>query len=93
MRYLLNLLLRLLPCTFSAANMNRLQGGTVTLWLYKAADTDSITEMAASGYFNSFTDVIRQGDVIIAVDPGTSVDVLTVTSADNAATVTVANGT
>ena len=86
-------LFRFLPCAFSAANMNRIQGGTVTLWLYKAADTDAIAQMAASGYFNSFTDQLRQGDVIIAVDPGTSVDVLTVSSADNAATVTVVNGT
>ena len=80
------------PRAFAAANMNRIQAGTVTLWLYKSA-TDAIAAIAASGYFDNHASFLRQGDVIIAVDPGTSVDVLTVSSADNATPVTVVNGT
>jgi hypothetical protein len=93
MKFVISLLLRLLPCAFDSANMNRLQAGTCTLWVYKISDADTITQAIASGYFNSFTDVLRQGDVIIVVDPGTSVDMLTVSSVDNAATVTTVNGT
>lgn len=93
MKSVISLLLRLLPCAFDSTNMNRLQAGTCTLWIYKISDADTITQAIASGYFNSFTDVLRQGDVIIVVDPGTSVDMLTVSSADNAATVTTVNGT
>jgi hypothetical protein len=92
-KLLIKTLLRFLPCAFDATSMNRLHAGTVSLYLYKATDTDAIAQMVASGYFNSQTDVLRQGDVIIAIDPGTSVDVLTVSSVDNAATVTVVNGT
>lgn len=86
------LALRFVPCVFDATNMNRIHAGTVTLWLYKSS-VDAIAQMAASGYFNNHTDELRQGDVIIAVDTGATVDVLTVTSADNAATVTTVNGT
>ena len=93
MKTFMKLMLRFLPCAFDSANMNRLQAGTCTLWVYKISDADTITQAIASGYFDSFTDVLRQGDVIMVVDPGTSVDVLTVSSADNAATVTTVNGT
>ncbi len=85
-------LLRFLPCAFSATEMNRLHAGSVTLWLYKSS-VDAIAAIVASGYFTSYVDELRQGDVIIAVDVGTSVDVLTVSSADNATPVTVVNGT
>lgn len=87
-------LFRLLPCAFSATNMNRIQGGTVTLWLYKS--TDAVATIVASGYFNLWTDHLRENDVILVVGSsgGTqTVDVVVVSSADNAATVTVINGT
>ena len=93
MKYLFGFLLRLLPCAFDRSNFNRLHAGTVSAYLYKVSDADTITQVIASGYFNSVTNELRQGDVIIAVDPGTSVDVLTVSSVDNAATVTTVNGT
>lgn len=85
-------LLRLLPCAFSASSMNRLHAGTCTLWIYKTED--AIATVAASGYFNSFTDELRKGDVIIVSDTNVpTIDMLTVSSADNAATVTTVNGT
>lgn len=85
-------LLRLLPCAFAASGMNRLHAGTCTLWIYKTAD--AIATVAASGYFNSFTDELRKGDIILVSDTNVpTVDMLVVTSADNAATVTTLNGT
>lgn len=92
MRTILNLLLRLLPCAFTAATMNRMQFGTKTLWLYESA-TDALAAVIVSGYFNDHAPLLRQGDVIIFSDPGTSVDMLTVSSADNATPVTTINGT
>lgn len=90
---LITALFRLLPCAFDATAMNRGHFGTVTLWLYKISDADTITQVIVSGYFNEFVDQLRQGDCIIVVDPGTSVDLLTVSSADNVTPVTVVNGT
>lgn len=89
---MISLVLRCLPCAFDATNMNRLHAGTVTLWVYKTS-ADNIAAIAGSGYFNDYVDELRQGDVIIAVDTGSTVDVLTVSSADNATPVTVVNGT
>ena len=88
----ISFLLRFLPCAFSAANMNRIQGGTCTLWIYKT--TDALATVVASGYFNDHASLINNGDVIIAVDTNVpTIDVLAVTSASGAATVTVQNGT
>ncbi len=94
MKTIINLLLRLLPCAFDAANMNRIQAGTVTLWVYKT--TDAIATVVASGYFNSHSDLVKENDIILCASStgGTNaVDVLIVTSADGASTVTVTNGT
>jgi len=93
LNFLIKLALRFLPCAFDSTQMNRLQAGTCTLWIYKISDADTITQAIASGYFSSFADVLRQGDAIIVVDPGTSIDMLTVSSADNATPVTTVNGT
>ena len=57
---------------------------------------DAIATVIASGYFNLATNELKQGDVIIAVTSlgGTmAVDMLVVTSATGAATVTTTNGT
>lgn len=62
--------------------------------MYKTAD--AIATVVASGYFNNGTTRLRQFDVIDVVSStgGTpAVDVLTVTSATGAATVTTTNGT
>jgi len=89
---IISLLFRLLPCAFAAADMNRIHGGSVTLWLYKSVD--SLATMIGSGYFNSHSELVRNGDIIIIVDTNVpTIDVLTVTSADGASTVTTLNGT
>jgi len=85
---MIGLFLRFVPCAFAAADMNRLQAGSVTLWTYKTS-VDTIIQIVASGYFNSWTNHLRQGDIILAVDTGTGMTSVTVSSADNAATVTV----
>ena len=84
-------LLSLLPCAFDSTNMNRIHAGTVTVWAYKSNDT--LASIVASGYFNSWTTELRQGDqILIAADlDGTPArDSAIVSIAVNAATVTVA---
>ena len=89
---LISFLLRFLPCAFDATNMNRIQGGTCTLWIYKTVQT--IAQVATSGYFNDHASLLNNGDVIIVVDTNVpTIDVCAVTSASGAATVTVQNGT
>lgn len=89
---LISFLLRFLPCAFDATNMNRVQGGTCTLWIYKSAD--AIATVAGSGYFNDHYQLLNNGDVIIAVDTNVpTIDVLTITSGSGASTVTTLNGT
>jgi hypothetical protein len=64
-------------------------GGTTSLHIYRSADT--IATITGSGYFNAVTNNLKQWDVIICVSEtgGTpKVDVVTVTSATDAATVT-----
>jgi hypothetical protein len=89
---MLLLLLRFLPCAFDATNMNRLHSGTCTIWVYKTVE--AIATVAGSGYFNNWTNELRNGDIIFVSDTNVpTVDMLVVTSADNAATVTTLNGT
>ena len=69
-------------------------GGGSNLFMYQS--TDAVSTIAGSGYFNSVTDNLKQFDIIIAVGAtgGTAtVDVLVVTSATGASTVTTTNGT
>jgi DNA-binding MurR/RpiR family transcriptional regulator len=64
-------------------------GGTTSLHIYRSADT--IATVTGSGYFNGVTNNLKQWDVVICVSEtgGTpKVDVVTVTSATGAATVT-----
>jgi hypothetical protein len=59
------------------------------------SDGDAIATIAASGYFNSATENLKKGDIILCVgtNAGTpTVDILVVSSATGAATVTVVNG-
>ena len=70
--------------------MNRIQAGTKTLWLYE--DSAAIGTIIASGYFNTYTNYLRQGDQILisaGVGGTTTRDSAVVSSADNAATVTL----
>lgn len=77
-----------------ATKFNTIHAGAKQIHHYDSAD--AIATVVASGYFNSITNRLKQFDVIIAVTStgGTAaVDVLVVTSATGAATVTTTNGT
>lgn len=72
--------------------MNRVQVGTCTLWIYKTVE--ALATVIADDYFNAYTGELRNGDIIIISDVTVpTIDMAVVTSADNAATVTVLNGT
>lgn len=70
----------------------KVAGANPGLWIYTST-ADAVAAVAASGYFNNATNELKQNDVIVFVDVGTGVDVLVVTSATGAATVTTVNGT
>jgi hypothetical protein len=77
-----------------ASALTKVAGGAKQIWHYQTAD--AIATVIASGYFNGATENLRQFDVINVVGGvgGTvTVDVIVVTSATNAATVTTVNGT
>ena len=78
-----------------ATNLKKIAGaGNQNLFVYKS--TDAVATVAGSGYFNNSTDDLKQFDVILVVGStgGTAtVDVLIVSSATGAATVTCTNGT
>ena len=79
---------------YSASNLRKVAGGAMSVFLYDSAD--AIGTIGASGYFNSATNELKQNDIIIAVGStgGTrTVDILVVSSATGAATVTTINGT
>ena len=77
---------------FDATKLATMANGATQLHIYK--HTDAIATVAASGYFDTVTNRLKLGDVIIAVDTNTpTVDVLVVDSATGAATVTTTNGT
>ena len=91
MKTIFKSLLSLFPCAFDKTNMNRVHAGTVTIWAYKSNDT--LASIIASGYFNTYTADLRKGDqILISADlDGTPArDSAMVSSANNAATVTVA---
>jgi hypothetical protein len=79
----------------NSANMSRIaHANGNNVWIYKT--TDAIAAVAAADYFNAMTKEIFQFDIIIVVSStgaAPAVDVLTVTSASGAASVTTANGT
>ncbi len=94
MKFLLKIVSTFFPCAYLAANMNRIQAGTVTLWIYKTVD--SLATAVTSAYFNNNSEAMRENDIVLLVSSsgGTNaIDVLVVTSADNATPVTVTNGT
>ena len=78
----------------SSSDLHKVGGGNKQLFLYESAD--AVGTIAGSGYFNDETNQLNQDDLLIAVGaPGgtRTVDVLVVTSASGAATVTCTNGT
>lgn len=73
----------------TASSLFRVAGADPSLWIYKTAD--AIATVTGSGYFTALTDQLKQHDVIIVVaNTGATptVDVIFVTSATGAATVT-----
>lgn len=69
-------------------------GGTGNIFHYETADAPGT--VAGSGYFNDVTNSLKQFDIILVAGTtgGTvTVDMLVVTSATGAATVTTTNGT
>jgi hypothetical protein len=79
----------------TAANLKLVAGGgTGNIFHYNSAD--AVGTIVGSGYFNDVTTNLKQWDVIcvIGATGGTpTVDMLVVTSASSAATVTTTNGT
>ena len=66
-------------------------GDSNSIWFY--TDGDAKATVVASGYFNASSELLSQGDVIlcsIGIGGTPEMDVLTVTSATGAATVTTA---
>jgi hypothetical protein len=79
---------------FTRSTFTKLAGGARQVHYYTSAD--AIATVIASGYFNSVTNDMKTHDIILAVTSNTgthAVDMLVVTSATDAATVTVTNGT
>jgi len=85
--FFIKLALRFLPCAFDATNMNRLQLGTCTMWVYKTVE--AIAAVEVSGYFNDYYEQFNNGDIIWVSDTNLNlINTLGVTSADGASTVT-----
>ena len=79
---------------YTSSNLKKSAGGSNSVFLYDSAD--AIGTIIGSGYFNTATAELKQNDVIIAVGStgGTrTVDMIVVSSATGAATVTTINGT
>ena len=79
---------------FSRSTLSKVTGGARQIHWYSSAD--AVATIAGSGYFNDATNDLKQFDIILAVTSTggvVAVDVLVVTSATGAATVTTTNGT
>ncbi len=79
---------------YSASSLLKVAGGAKGIFFYDS--TDAVSTIVGSGYFNNATAELKQYDIIIAVGAtgGTqTVDLVVVTSATGAATVTTTNGT
>lgn len=79
---------------YTATTLFKVGGANPGLWIYHS--TDALAAIIASGYFSTSTNSLKQNDVILCVGAtgGTrTVDMVVVSSATEAATVTVINGT
>ena len=79
---------------FSSSNLKKIAGGATGIFYYDS--TDAIGTIDDADYFLGATNELKQNDIIIAVGStgGTrTVDILVVSSATGAATVTTINGT
>ena len=74
---------------YVASDLYKVGGANPGMWIYKS--TEAISAVVGSGYFNNATNELKQFDVIVAISAtgGTAaIDLITVTSATAAATVT-----
>lgn len=77
---------------FTPGTFYTMAAGAAQVHLY--VTTDPILTVVGSGYFNTITNRLKNGDVIIVSDTNVpTIDVIAVTSATGAATVTTLNGT
>ena len=79
---------------FARSGFTKIAGGARQVHYYSSAD--AILTISGSGYFNDATNDLKQNDIILAIGStgGTqTVDMLVVSSATGAATVTTINGT
>jgi|TARA_B100001245_G_C22754571_1_gene365283 uncharacterized phosphosugar-binding protein len=71
------------------STLKKVGGASPAIWSYHSAD--AIGTITGSGYFNDTTDNLKQFDIVLVISAtgGTAaVDVITVSSATGAATVT-----
>lgn len=79
---------------FAASGFKTLVAGGAGQLHHYDGGADAIATIIASGYFNDIYTRLKQGDVIIAISGSlAAVDVLIVSSATGATTVTTVNGT
>ena len=75
---------------YVASDLFKVGGANPGMWIYKS--TEAVSAISGSGYFNSATNELKQFDVIVVISAtgGSSpaIDLVTVTSATGAATVT-----
>lgn len=79
---------------FARSGFTKIAGGARQVHYYSSAD--AILTITGSGYFNDATNDLKQNDIILVVGStgGTqTVDLIVVSSATGASTVTTINGT
>ena len=79
---------------YDATNLFKVGGANPGLWIYHS--TDAISTIVGTNYFGDSTNSLKQNDVVLAVGKtgGTrTMDVLVISSATGAASVTTINGT
>ena len=79
---------------YDATNLFKVGGANPGLWIYHS--TDAISTIVGTNYYGDSTNSLKQNDVVLAVGAtgGTrTIDVLVISSATGAASVTTINGT
>ena len=71
--FFIKLALRFLPCAFDATNMNRIQGGTTTLWIYKTVEAVATGEVDAAFGWTSFKHLESDRLTVIELPPAQQV--------------------
>jgi len=61
--------------------------------IYSYSENNTKANMTASGYFNSISDILRVGDLVILYDTGTPTMTLSVVATNTSGVVNLSNGT